>query len=158
MLDPITYFITWTTYGTWLPGDARGWRAWRRGPQEPSPHLNIWCRLQMSESAIVLTDSQRRSVEAGCLQHALVRQWVLHTVQARSNHVHLVVTADKPPKTVRDQFKANATRAIRESASPITQSHVWTRGGDCDVVDGDEELERVLQYVNEAQDRMDRGK
>jgi hypothetical protein len=23
--DPIGYFLTWVTYGTWLPGDARGW-------------------------------------------------------------------------------------------------------------------------------------
>ena len=22
--EPIAYFITWTTYGTWLPGDERG--------------------------------------------------------------------------------------------------------------------------------------
>jgi hypothetical protein len=25
--DPIAYFLTWTTYGTWLPGDERGWYA-----------------------------------------------------------------------------------------------------------------------------------
>ncbi len=24
--EPLGYFITWTTYGTWLPGDERGWR------------------------------------------------------------------------------------------------------------------------------------
>jgi hypothetical protein len=22
--DPLAYFLTWTTYGTWLPGDERG--------------------------------------------------------------------------------------------------------------------------------------
>jgi len=26
MDDPIAFFLTmWVTYGTWLPGDARGW-------------------------------------------------------------------------------------------------------------------------------------
>ncbi len=25
MRDPIAFFITWPTYGTWLPGDERGW-------------------------------------------------------------------------------------------------------------------------------------
>ena len=25
MDDPIGYFLTWSTYGTWLPGDATGW-------------------------------------------------------------------------------------------------------------------------------------
>ena len=25
MQPPLAYFLTWTTYGTWLPGDERGW-------------------------------------------------------------------------------------------------------------------------------------
>ena len=25
MDEPLAYFLTWTTYGTWLPGDGRGW-------------------------------------------------------------------------------------------------------------------------------------
>ena len=25
MEDPIGFFLTWVTYGTWLPGDSRGW-------------------------------------------------------------------------------------------------------------------------------------
>jgi hypothetical protein len=24
-MPPIAYHLTWTTYGTWLPGDSRGW-------------------------------------------------------------------------------------------------------------------------------------
>jgi hypothetical protein len=25
MPEALAYFLTWTTYGTWLPGDERGW-------------------------------------------------------------------------------------------------------------------------------------
>jgi hypothetical protein len=25
MDDPLALFLTWTTYGQWLPGDERGW-------------------------------------------------------------------------------------------------------------------------------------
>lgn len=25
MDDPLALFLTWTTYGSWLPGDERGW-------------------------------------------------------------------------------------------------------------------------------------
>jgi hypothetical protein len=25
MDEPLAYFLTWTTYGSWLPGDERGW-------------------------------------------------------------------------------------------------------------------------------------
>ena len=23
--EPLAFFLTWTTYGSWLPGDERGW-------------------------------------------------------------------------------------------------------------------------------------
>ena len=158
MNDPITYFITWTTYGTWLPGDARGWRKTKKGDQPPQPLLEAWCRDHMTENPVLLNETQRAKVEAVCREHAQIRGWVLHAVSARSNHVHLAVTADKKPKTVRDQFKANATRVLRQAPDAITSEKVWTRGGDCEIVDGEDELERVVQYILEAQDRMERGK
>jgi REP element-mobilizing transposase RayT len=158
MPEFITYFITWTTYGSWLPGDSRGWRKKKKGDQPPQPLLEDWCRGRMSESAVVLNATQRGKVESVCREHARIRNWALHAVNARSNHVHLVVTADKAPQLVRDQFKANATRVLRQEPDAITHDKIWTRGGDCDVVDGEDDLERVVEYVMEAQDRMDRGK
>ena len=91
-----------------------------------------------------------------CHEHANIRDWPLHAVQARSNHVHLVVTADLAQDKVRDQFKANATRVLRLAPDAISNSKIWSRGGDCAIVNGEDDLERVIQYVNEAQDRMDR--
>ena len=93
-----------------------------------------------------------------CYDHADRRGWAIHAVSARSNHVHIAVTADAAPKKVRDQFKANATRMLRQNPDPITNERVWTKGGDCEIVDTDDELERVIQYIQEAQDRMDQGK
>jgi REP element-mobilizing transposase RayT len=158
MIDPLTYFITWTTYGTWLPGDSRGWRKWKAGEQPPQPLLEDWCRDRMKEDAVFLTTQQRKAVEDICRKHAAIRGWVLHAVNARSNHVQLAVTADEKPDKVRDQFKANATSALRKLVPPVSNSKVWTRGGDIEIVDGDEGLERVVYYITEAQDRMDRGK
>lgn len=37
MPDPLAFFLTWTTYGTWLPGDERGWVAKGKGFQGPAP-------------------------------------------------------------------------------------------------------------------------
>ena len=51
-----TYFITWTTYGTWLPGDRRGWRKWNAGEQQPCPLLEAWCRDRMKEGSVTLSD------------------------------------------------------------------------------------------------------
>lgn len=107
---------------------------------------------------MLLNEVQRRKVEQVCHEHAAHRNWLLHAVKARSNHIHLAVTADKPPTIVRDQFKANATRVLRREPAAIMKDKIWTRGGDCEIVDGEENLERVVEYILEAQDRMNKGK
>jgi REP element-mobilizing transposase RayT len=167
--DPITLFITWTTYGSWLPGDARGWKKWKRGEQEPQPVLEDWCKDRMKEKAVLLDEYQRKSVDDVIHKHSQIRGWELHAVSVRSNHVHVVVTV--VPKTgnkdyrvadgikrVRDELKANASRVVRRCESPITNEKVWTKGGDIQFLDREDDLEKVVIYVLEAQDRMDRGK
>ena len=61
-------------------------------------------------------------------------------------------------KRVRDELKANATRVLRRRENPITNEKVWTKGGDIQFIDTEDDLEQVVIYVAEAQDRMDRGK
>ncbi|TWT69327.1 transposase [Crateriforma conspicua] len=167
--DPVTLFITWTTYGSWLPGDARGWTRWKQGEQQPQPVLEDWCKDRMNENAVLLESSQRESVEEVIRQHAQRRGWQLHAVSARSNHVHIVVTVvpsigdpnfrmSDGVKRVRDQFKANATRVLRHGQNPVMNEKVWTKGGDIQLIVTDDDLEQVMIYVSEAQDRMDRGK
>lgn len=156
MLEFVAYFITWTTYGTWLPGDARGWRKRHAGEQTSQPLLEKWCRGRMTGETVLLSQHQRCQVANACHSHAKVRGWVLHAINARSNHVHLVVSANNAPEIVRDEFKANATRVLRQDASALVYQRVWTRGGNCEVINGENDLEQVVQYVIEAQDRMGR--
>lgn len=156
--DPITLFITWTTYGTWLPGDSRGWRKWKKGEQQPQPLLEAWCRDRMKEKPVLLNATQREAVEKAIRDHAAIRGWELHGVSVRSNHVHVAVTAAAPPKRVRDQFKANGTTALRRIPNPIRNEKVWTKGGDIQFIDTDDDLAHVVIYIVEAQDRMERGK
>lgn len=112
----------------------------------------------MTEDAVLLTGTHRQRIETVCHEHTKIRGWTLHAVSARSTHVHIAVTANAEPKKVRDQFKANATRVLRQEPDPIRNEQVWTRGGDIEFIYDEEALERVVQYIVEAQDRMDRGK
>ena len=57
--DVLAFFITWTCYGTYLPGDERGWTEWHKGDQLPQPLLEDWCRDRMTETAVLLDDAQR---------------------------------------------------------------------------------------------------
>ena len=151
--DPLAYFLTWTTYGTWLTGDERGW--YRDGVpevQEPNPLLEEMARSRMKEAEFILSDAQRRIVEATIRRHCEVRGWMLHAVNARTNHVHVVVTAaGYRPETVRDQFKAWCTRRLKVVEPARTR--YWTEGGSCRWINLEADLEAAVLYTAEAQDR-----
>ena len=72
--------------------------------------------------------------------------------------MHVAATAAAPPKRVRDQFKANATRVLREFPDLVTHEKVWAKGGDIEFIDNGDDLEQVVIYITVAQDRMDREK
>ena len=153
--DPLAFFITWTVYGTHLQGDERGWRKWRQGEQQPKPKLAQWRQDQLSHPIILLSPEQRRIVEAECRRHSDHRSWRLWEVNARTNHVHVVVTAiDVSGKLVRDQLKANCTRGLREQNTVFRDRPVWSVGGDWQCVNNEDELATVCEYVRDAQDRM----
>ena len=152
MEKPIVSLMTWTTYGTWLPGEARGWRKRGGGEQLPRPFLEQWCHDQMSADTVLLSPADQATVEDACREHCEFRSWTLLAVTARSNHVHAVVAANEKPHTVRDQLKANCTRRLRNQEIPLIAKRTWTRGGDCSILDRDEEIENGVMYVNEAQD------
>ncbi len=153
MTDYAGFLITWTTYGTWLPGDARGWRKRKRGEQTPQPLLQEWCRRQMRGEAVLLGERDRAVVEQACRDHCVHRNWELFTANARSNHVHVVVFAAMEPQRVRDQLKANCTRALRIQAEPLTATKTWSKGGDCSILPDESALEDAISYVAEGQDR-----
>ncbi len=82
-MDSWTYYITWNTYGTWLPGDARGWRKRGCGQQTPRPLLENWCSEQMRFDPVLLSERDRATVEAACHAHCLIRGWTVLSVKRR---------------------------------------------------------------------------
>ena len=157
--DPIAFFITWTCYGTWMPGDERGWTKWHRGDHVPQPRLAEWCRDQMIESAIQLDAEQRRSVESVVGEHCEKRQWILHAVNCRTNHCHVVVTAAScDGELVRDQLKSWGKRRLKEREQKLgatgscLREHWWTRKGSVKYLFDEDSLAAAIEYTLEAQD------
>jgi REP element-mobilizing transposase RayT len=156
MPDALAYFLTWPTYGTWLPGDERGWVRYRRGMQLPDPILEQEAAARMTEDACRLDHEQRRVVEATIADHCRIRRWSLYAVNCRSNHLHIVVAADRDPDEIREQFKAWCTRRLKvleykrrdRSSAPAAapdekiRENWWAEHG----------LEALIHYVREAQD------
>ncbi len=113
--EPLAYFLTWTTYGSWLPGDERGWVDKPGQRCEPDAARRRQAHERMTEPESVLSEAQRRVVEQTIADPCRIRNWHLHAVSCRTQHVHVVVTAPgKRPDDVMDQFKAWCTRRLKE--------------------------------------------
>jgi REP element-mobilizing transposase RayT len=110
-------------------------------------------RRRMTEPPLVLTVAQRRLVERTIAEHCRVRGWTLHVVNARTNHVHVVVSAASVhPDSVRDQFKAWCTRRLREQPEPGScRWKWWTEGGSDRFLNDERSVEAAILYVRDAQ-------
>ena len=87
MPEPLAYFLTWPTYGTWLPGDERGWVLYGKGSQPADPVRKLEAEARMTEDVCILDQEQRRVVEKTIADHCRIRGWELHVVNCRSNHL-----------------------------------------------------------------------
>jgi len=106
-----------------------------------------------------LASEQREVVNNEIQRLAEVRGWELWVANARTNHVHVVVTATQHlGKRVRDQMKANCTRTLRQAFEIFVDRPVWTTGGDVECLNTEDDLEQAILYAGDAQDRMGRGK
>ena len=153
MDDPIGYFLTCATYGTWLPGDSRGWVEYRHGWQLPDRAREIEAAAKMTEDACRLSEQQRDAVEKQIAETCRHRGWKLHAVNCRSNHVHIVVSAGSTrPKKIRADLKAWATRCLKQQFD-ATRENWWAERGSIRFLWDESSLEAAVMYVTEGQDR-----
>lgn len=156
MDDPIAFFVTITSYGTWLPGDGRGWFEFRHGWKLPDPMRELEAQAKMTDDACRLTAAERAIAERQVAETCERRGWTLHAVNCRSNHMHAVITArDVSPRKIRIDVKAWCTRRLKESSDPA-RTNWWADRGSIRWIFDENGLETVVGYVTEAQDRMDR--
>ena len=158
-MDPLAYLLSWTTYGTWLHGDNRGWvESGEPGVKAPDPNRLDDSRQRMTSAAIRLDPGQRQLVETTIRDHCQIRKWTLHAVNVRTNHIHVVVTAEMAPEKVMEQFKAWCSRRLSEAAglvpAPDTKNgkrRWWTEHGSTKWINDEDYFHNAVRYVNERQ-------
>jgi len=157
MPDPLAYFLTWTTYGTWLPGDERGWVKEGEGFQVPDRRIEHEARRKLVEEPFYLDEVQREVIEATIVKHCEIRGWQLFATACRTAHAHVVVHAPVEPDIVMDQFKAWCTRKLREQAEAagdgrfLERQRVWTEDGSKRRLYDTDSLEAAIIYVRDCQ-------
>ena len=151
MSEPLAYHISWTTYGSWLPGDERGWvEDDVPGIQAPDAPRREEARQGLADQPLLLEQEQRAIVEQTIRAHCEFRQWRLHAVNARTNHIHVVVSADRAPEEVMNQFKAWCSRRLNEQAR-TPKARWWTTHGSTKWINDEDYFRNAVQYVAEGQ-------
>src|SRR5207247_349334 len=132
---PGAYFLTWSAYGTWLPGDARGsvddsHNGFGTPPAPPDEQREGIALDVMRFPPMHLNAAVRDVVERTILDHCGVKKWALLALNVRTNHVHAVVDCGSVnPDVALEQFKAWCTRRLREAKLVGPERSVWTRRG-----------------------------
>ncbi|MEZ6244350.1 MAG: transposase [Phycisphaerales bacterium] len=150
-------FLTWTTYGTWLQGDARGSivrvSAGRTRAIIPSPALERSNRASLKHEPTRLDRRQRTAVESAIRRVCEHRDWTLHAINVRSNHVHLVATLTKDADAAMVDLKAWSTRRLRADGLIASDRRVWTKHGSTRQIHNAASLAAAVDYVVRFQDR-----
>lgn len=156
MLDtnifPLAYLITFRTYGTWLHGDERGSMDRKNNvfgtPRlDPHPNRKYAEELQLKHPPIILNIEQRAAVENAVREVCHYREYALMALNARTNHVHAVVSAGCPPEPILDAFKAYATRRLRRRGLISRTTKPWVRHGSTRYLWKERHVAKAIDYV-----------
>jgi len=133
MAKMIGYMITWTTYGTWLQGEKKGY----------VKKVKVFCgnaKLQKSNvikqkgKAVRLDKKNCAIVREAILNEAEKLGQVIYSLAVCSSHVHLVA----------GRYKRAATTALRANGFV---ERVWTKGYDKRYCFDEESLRNRIGYV-----------
>jgi REP element-mobilizing transposase RayT len=156
---PLAYFITFRCYGSWLPGDKRGTERRHDQPGQPflPPHRGIagWAKAKMRQPAFSLDLVQRECVTRAIHGVCSYRGWGLLAVNARSNHVHLVVSGPGTPELMMNTLKVWSTRALHFDGLLAPGVSPWSRHGSTRYLWKERDVESACTYVVEAQDHKE---
>jgi REP element-mobilizing transposase RayT len=124
--------VTSTTYGNWLPGDARGYvdehNEYGMPFDQPSPELKRTARAKMKESTVWLNTDQAEIILERWQNTVGEMQGTLIAVAVMPNHFHFAAVL--PGKIVKAKvlqfFKGRASRVLNQRFGKRTW---WTDSG-----------------------------
>jgi REP element-mobilizing transposase RayT len=163
------WLITSTTYGTWLPGDMRGFvsrvendpgpRVRHNVPGTPCdadiPGLRQSARGLMRGEPIYLSGEQAVAVRDQFQETVRYRGWELHAASVMANHFHAVVEAPAATLSthILGDLKSYASRALNKRWSKPASGTWWTEGGSRRPLPDEQAVTVAVVYVVMRQER-----
>ncbi len=158
---PFALHITWTCYGTWLPGDQRGYVSntvlpqggfYRKHNTPGSPylrddlHARVRARSEQQHPTVRMTVDQAQCAAKVLVEAAKAREWNIIRGALMATHVHVLVM-DCPPDgpAVRRVLKGVSATELRKQF-PGT-SRWWTAGGSDRYKNDWASIEAAVHYI-----------
>ena len=155
-MPPLGYLLTFSTYGTHLPGSEKGWvDAQHSRACSPllgfNPERQTWWRAHLNETPWLLEREARQitleAIRSVC-QH---RQWMAHAIHIRTTHVHAVIGGETAPERMLSDFKAYATRALRHAIPEVQRRRYWAHHGSTRYLWNQVSFRAAIDYVLNSQ-------
>jgi REP element-mobilizing transposase RayT len=158
---PFALHITWTCYGTWLPGDPcgyvantrlpeGGWQSKQNTPGTPYDADDACTRRQaralQKAPCVRLSGEEALWTAQALVEAARARSWTIWRGAVMANHVHVVITdcPDDGP-AVRRILKGGSQAAL--SRATERRQRWWTAGGSDRYKHDYTAIEAALAYV-----------
>ena len=152
---PYGYLITFRCYGGWLHGRAGSVDRFHNiygTPTLPADKARWrYNRRALKQAPVKLNRQQRDCVAEAISDTCTLRKWTLWISNVRTNHAHVVVTANHPADRVMNAFKANATRHMRQANCWSSNRTPWAYRGSKKRLWDDQDLANAIAYVREDQ-------
>ena len=162
------WLLSWSLYGSRLPGDERGFVGTvreRRGDEPNGPRLRHnrvqteydrdmpglerSARRLMKDPPAMLADPQADALAAQFAETAAHRGWRLLAGAIMPLHIHLLVgvSGDPDPHTLLRDFKAYGSRALNRTG----KRRWWTEGGSTRKKSDPEAVRDAAKYVRDQE-------
>jgi len=156
----LAYFITFSTYGTWLHHNEKGsvdrdhnfYGTPFLDSDDSAERLN---KVVMVQSPYVMSAAEREIVCRAIVDLANEKGWDLLAVHVRTNHVHIVIGSDREPGRLMSDLKARASRDLTRAGFGDANRKRWTRHGSTKHLFRDEQVYEKISYtLDEQGERM----
>jgi REP element-mobilizing transposase RayT len=157
------WLLTWTTYGTWLPGDRRGFVSPVREQDgtevihnipgteydADQPGLYRYAQTVLKCAPIYLVVPQALRLIEQFLETADYRGWALLAAAVMRNHAHLVagVPGDPDPSDLLKDFKSYGSRALNRSWGKPASGTWWSESGSKRKLPDERAVRDAVEYV-----------
>lgn len=158
-----TWLITSTTYGTWLPGDKRGFVGPLRDSQGSQqihnefgtkcdrdiPRLRAWAETQLKNPPIYLNAEQATAVLAQFRETCDYRRWKLVVTAVMPDHFHALVTIPEEVDSTKilNDLKSYASRRLNKLWKKSESGTWWTESGSRRRKSTEKAIVNAVRYV-----------